>query len=419
MNIHEAKRFLKIIIFANLLGGFVHSLLLKKRGLIDRMLFTAGLVLAAAILPANADDGRSGYDPNHVDSPEPSAVGYRIMPGEYPVKKTLLIKDISFDLITRVDGDRWLIHVYRTPGWSSGKYDEKPKLAFLDMTTGELTYTPYEGRFRCFDSNRIAYYKEWPRQVMMGEYGGKMEPFTDTDPSDSNGMTLDEHCQIIKRSDIPHKDYGTKKIPGLRASYAFPNDALFTVQNIALEPTYPTALHMSPVVSKVMQDKWMWRGPNGETKLIPTNTGEVFGMWNVLPFEGNALLLRPQTTNILAPYWIYKYERILYPDGRLEVYPFPDLIWEAILSGRGKVSAGAYMYTKAGLIWSVQENSKMPSGKYIEDRKNKTLTKVSETGKELGDGCRQLTLKRYSRSFFSKEWFYEYYILDFCTKDNK
>ncbi|MDD5277799.1 MAG: hypothetical protein PHR16_17200 [Methylovulum sp.] len=396
-------------------------LLLKIRGLVSQ-LFTAGVVFATLVLPAYADNNNIQYGSNGVDSPDPSAVGYRIIPGEYPVKKTLLIKDIIFHPIKLVEGDKWLVEVTRTPGWSSGKYDEKPKLAFLDMTTGELTYTPYEGRFRCFDGNRIAYYPDQTQarfQVMVGEYGGKMEPFTDTAPSDSNGMTLDKQCQIIKRSDIPHKDYGTKKIPGLRASYAFPNDALFTVQSIALEPTYPTTLHMPPVVSKVMQDKWMWRGPNGETKLIPTNNGEVFGMWNVLPFEGNALLLRPQTTNILAPYWIYKHERILYPDGRLEVFPFPDLIWEAILSGRGQVSAGAYMYTKAGLIWSVQENSKIPSGDYIEDRKNKTLTKVSETGKELGDGCRQLTQKSYNKNLFSKEWFYEYYILDFCTKDNK
>lgn len=402
----------------------MHSLLLlKKRGLIERLLFTAGLVLAVTGLPAYADSGR--LNPNHVDAPEPSAVGYRILPGEYPVKKRLLIKDIVFDLITRVNGDKWLVHVYKTPGWSSGKYDENPKLAFLDMGTGKLTYTPYVGRFCCFDGKRIAYYPNRSQarfQVMVGVYGGKMEPFMNSAPDDLNGMTLDEHCRPIKRSDIHYKDYGTKNIPGLQASYAFPNDALFTVQSVALEPTYPRT-HIAgvpePIVSKVMQDKWMWRGPNGKTKLIPTNQGEVFGMWNVLPFKGNALLLRPQTTNILAPYWVYKHVRILYPDGRLEVFPFPDLIWEAILSGRGQVSAGAFMYTKAGLIWSVQENSKMPSGDYIDDRKNKTLTRVSETGKELGDGCRQLIEKPHPKSFFSKEQLSDYYILNFCIKDNK
>lgn len=355
------------------------------------------------------------------DPPEPSAMGYRILSGDYPAKKKLLIKNILFSLITHIDGDKWLIEVHRTPGWNSGKYGKNPKLAFLDMTSGELIYTPYEGRLRCYDGKRIAYYKEWPHQVMVGEYGEKMEPFTESFPNDLNGLTLDKHCQIIKRSDIvPPKQDEIMKIPGHLWSYRFENGAHFLVQRVMVEPTYPRT-HMNgvpePVVNKVTKDQWIWRGANGETKLIPTNQGEVFGVWNVLPFEEGSLLLRPQTSNILAPYWVYKHERILYPDGRLDVYPFPDLIWNAIISGQGQVSAGAYMYTKAGLIWSVQKNSIMPEGDYIEDKQNKTLTKVLEIGKDLGDGCRQLLQERHPKSFFSSEILSDYYILDFCNKD--
>jgi hypothetical protein len=366
--------------------------------------------------------------------PDPAAQGYTLAPGEKKFKRKLLASGYSINLdpkLTWMDEHRIIINynadkqgIY-DPG-ERGSRNQK-KILVLNVDSNEVVDAPYEGNLGCYRDGRIAIYRvifsenknagRKGSELALGKYGEPLQiPVPGGVPKD---LTLNEQtCQLEP------KDPAAEKKRRLRAwggGVSIENEKVKPVNDPSVDlGRFDKSNIFFGKMNVAQKEKWIWHDPDGLEKEIETNIGEIFtggGFRPVyLPFEGGAYYFRTRMdTTLPAHVFIDKFNRLIYPDGKMVRLPVPDILWRDYVMGGGRVGLGSW-YTKAGVIWGkgASKNSALPSGFYLEDKKNKQLVKLENIGIRdatlFPDGCRMLNQEKAENGGFA-----DYYIINLCT----
>jgi hypothetical protein len=348
---------------------------------------------------------------------DPAMQGYTVdnYRKRYKVHKELPER-VSVRIAGSIDGR---FSVGRLIADSDGNYwNVRPeKIVVIDSLTGDIKPSPYTGAIKCFKDGNIALTVDNGRQghnsFQYGKFGTNLQVWEDTflppqekylnllscslEPKVSSrtrdGLTLGfridllpEHGRIGIVEGAPRPGY-TPDLP----------DAAKTL----MQQPFTRAMEVSPST-----EQWFLMRPDGSEITIPGNPGETMTGQspNYLPFQG-AYFFRPSLRNMLPPSALARpvFGRLIYPDGRIELFGIPDIIQKP--RQQDHLYFSGVFYTKAGLVWNivfkrfsggrVQYQGDLEEGHYLQDSATKRLLKLPALEQETSpkDGC-TLQLKR-------------------------
>lgn len=372
---------------------------------------------------------------------DPAMRGYTVdnNPRRYKVHKELPTR-VSLRIAGDID-ERYKLATLIADEQASYENLRVKKIVIVDSLTGEVKPSPYAGKIDCFANSNLALYVDPGRDAVKsfqyGKYGSALQVWEGSlfPPAERHLNTLS--CTLEAMPTRKLKD-GT---PLSARHDLLPEHGQIGV--IEGEPRLANASDLSADAKALMQQPftrnmnvsasaefWVLMKPNGDEIAIPNNPGEYLccgsrGM-EYVPYLG-AYFTMPATRQMLPPSALARpaFGRLIFPDGRVELFGMPDLI-------RGPRSVGniyvdKVLYTKAGLVWKIvfhrfeagrtRYRGDLEEGYYLQQTATKQLTKLPDLGQEMSprDGC-TLLLKRALEQFNPWPLFNTSHI-NICTAD--
>ncbi len=328
---------------------------------------------------------------------DPATQGYRVDNSPLKFEEHLLGKSIN------LRNEHWLDGRYRIANLiadEQGNYslDRVKKVVLLDAQTGEVRATPYVGEIACLTVDRFITRtiegRTEPKVTYSGRYGDALEARQGWLPE---GQIFNEmSCSFVPEASVPQALSDGRKRNLWRVKLREEHGVLLMALGAPLpanSPDYPPHLRelMSQPFMRTMgvvswNEKWYLVKPDGQEIPIPSNPGEGAGHYNrvsyvaykdayfIPPYGGG----RPFDPDELRQ--IPRFARLLYPDGRVERFGIPDLIWQAYQ--RKELDYYGY-YSRLGMLWRVTsgknfKNYKGPlaPGFYLDTPASKSLRRM-------------------------------------------
>lgn len=374
---------------------------------------------------------------NGLIPPDPGAQGYKVDNNELRFKEHLrLPKNISLIRGGWVDERYWLANLIADEA-GSYEQDRIRKVVLVDDLTGEVKPTPYEGNIQCFADGNLAVSitsgrkDEWI--FSYGRYGEALQTLKGGIPE---GMELNKlSCKLLPSQNVP-KTLSDGRTLDWRVRLRADHGHLVVLRGRPLPAQAPD---FSPELQRLMQqpfmrtmavvsslEQWFLKTPQGGEIAIPNNPGEAAGEYApvsyvpyldayfIAPYAGG----RPFDPEELRQ--IPRFARLLYPDGTVDRFGIPDVIWEPYK--RKELSYNTY-YSRRGLIWEIRPlanfkayTGELELGAYLDLRKDKVLKRLPDikfVGRNPDGGCtvgtRTETTQRRPHYLFNT------YYINLCT----
>ncbi len=380
------------------------------------------------------------------DIPEdPAAQGYRVDPKPLQFEERRIVGNVKLDTVYWLDSRYLIANLqadekgdYSNDHW---KGQRALQIVRVDTQTGEVSPTPYQGRIACLTNDRFITSETAGRTELWrtheGRYGEPLKVRQGWVPKDHTFNRFS--CSFVPEASVPQAlSDGRKRSDWvtLREEHG----SLLIVRGTPL----PADTHgFSPPLQRLMgqpfmrnmgvvswQEQWYLVKPDGREVEILINPGEAAGMYSSMsyvPYK-DAYFIEPYTGG--RPFepeelrFVPRFARLLYPDGRVERFGIPDMLWKPYQ--RRELTFNV-QYTRLGLIWWVSQGTHyqnyrgpLEPGAYLDDRSNKTLKRMPRMAIRYAriadpqwDGCWALSrgIEVQSRPYP----LVDYYYINLCT----